>query len=81
MAFIEKMLAGGPGYSVTPSQGGASFKPVSSCDADIDVFQGVVTLLEDNVGDGYMIHLTHPLSDRPGNLVDLVVIALAGEDD
>ncbi len=81
MSFLAELLEGGQGYSVKMTGGGASFSPAGDTMADLDAFQEVVALLEDHEGEGYDIHIKHVSSDHGNGLVDLVLIALAGEDD
>ena len=78
MSFLEKLLEGGAGYTVTMTDGGVSFRPAGGSAADLDAFQEVVSRIEDHEGEGYDIHIKHETSERGKGLVDLVLIALAG---
>ncbi|MGZ8285356.1 MAG: hypothetical protein ACXW27_05985 [Allosphingosinicella sp.] len=81
MSFLEDLLEGGAGYTVKMADGGASFRPAGESDTNLDAFQEVVSRIEDHEGEGYDIHIKHVTSERGKGLVDLVLIALAGEDD
>lgn len=76
MSYIDELIDHGTNFQVRRGEGSASFTPVSGRDEDIDAFQGVVRELRRHEGDGYAIHLDHKLSDRGGNLVDLVVVTI-----
>ncbi len=76
MAFIEELLENGGNYIVQRSKGGASFSPVSGKDADIQSFQSLVRRLRERDGDGFEIFKEHPMSDRGGDLVDLVMVTI-----
>jgi len=79
MSYIEKLIEHGTNFKVKRGPGIASFGPVSSSDSDIDAFQGVVEELRRNEGDGYSIHLDHPMSDRGGAFIDLVLVVVDAE--
>lgn len=81
MSFLEELLEGGNGYVAKRAEGGASFRPAGATNAELDAFQEIVALLEDHEGEGYNIHIKHVSSDYGNGLVDLVMIALAGDDD
>ncbi len=81
MSFLEELLEGGAGYTVQMRGGGVSFRPAGDSNADLEAFQEVVSRIEDHEGEGYDIHIKHVTSERGNGLVDLVLIALAGEDD
>lgn len=76
MSYIDQLIENGTNFKVERKDGSASFRPVSGSDADVEAFQSVVRDLRAHQGDGYDIHLDHKLSDRPGNLVDLVLVTL-----
>ncbi|WP_066663336.1 MULTISPECIES: hypothetical protein [unclassified Sphingomonas] len=76
MAFIDELVEGGGNFIFTRSEGGGSLKPASGSDADLASFQNLVRRVQANEGDGYSIHLEHPCSDRPGNLIDLLVLQI-----
>jgi hypothetical protein len=76
MSYLDDLLAGGPGYSVKPTSGGATFKPVDGSDEALRRFQPVAAEIIENEGDDYEIFgRPHRSSDRPGNFIDLLVIA------
>lgn len=76
MAFIDELVEGGGNFIFTRSEGGGSLKPASGSDDDLASFQNLVRRVQANEGDGYYIHLEHPCSDRPGNLIDLLVLQI-----
>lgn len=76
MAFIDELVEGGGNFIFTRSEGGGSLKPASGSDADLASFQNLVRRVKANEGDGYSIHLEHACSDRPGNLIDLLVLQI-----
>ena len=76
MAFLEELLEGGSTYRVKGTEGGAVFQPISDNDDDLDAFQDIVGQIEDNVGDGYGVFLTHPVSTHGRNLIDRIVITI-----
>ncbi|ATY34328.1 hypothetical protein [Sphingomonas psychrotolerans] len=76
MSYIDDLIEHGTNFQVRRGDGSASFSPASGRDEDIEAFQGVVRELRRNEGDGYAIHIDHKLSDRGGNLVDLVVVTI-----
>jgi len=77
MSFLEEILQGGAGYVVEQRAGGASFRPASGSDEDLEAFQQIVRQLQGNSGDGYIVTITHPLSTRGGKIIDLVMIETA----
>lgn len=76
MAYIDDLISNGTNFEVQRKRGSASFRPVTSSDADLDAFQSVVRELRANDGAGYRVHLEHEVSDRGGELVDLVLVTL-----
>lgn len=76
MAFIDQLVEGGGNFIFTRSEGGGSLKPASGSDADLASFQDLVRRVKANDGDGFSIHLDHVCSDKPGNLVDLLVLRI-----
>jgi len=76
VAFIDELVEGGGNYIFKRTEGGASLSPASDRDADLASFQNLVRRVRANEGDGYSIHLEHVCSDRPGNLVDLIVLQI-----
>lgn len=74
MSYIDNLIANGTNFGVERKDGSASFRPASSAHADLDSFQSVVRDLRANEGDGYRIHLEHPVSDHGRDLVDLVLV-------
>jgi len=80
LAFIDELVEGGGNFVFTRTEGGASLAPASDRDGDLASFQNLVRRVRANEGDGYEIHLEHVSSDRPGNLVDLMVLTIEGVD-
>lgn len=76
MAFIDELVEGGGNFIFKRTEGGASLSPASDRDADLASFQNLVRRVRANEGDGYAIHLEHVCADRPGHLVDLVVLQI-----
>lgn len=76
MAYIDRLIENGTNFRVERKSDSVSFHPVGSSDADVDAFQSVVRDLEENEVDSYSIQLTHPVSDRGRNLIDLVLVTL-----
>lgn len=76
MAFIDEMSEGGGNFIFKRTEGGASLSPSSDRDVDLASFQNLVRRVRANEGDGYAIHLEHVCADRPGDLVDLIVLEL-----
>ena len=74
MSFLDDLLAGGPSYKMSTITDGASFRPSDESDEALEAFQSIVRRVRANEGDGYEVFQTHPCSDRPGNLIDLVLI-------
>ena len=76
MTFIDQLLEGGPNYIMERKTGSASFRPKTDAVADVENFQSVVRRIYENAGDGYSVFKEHASSDRPGNLVDLIILTL-----
>ncbi|MCW3847915.1 hypothetical protein OF829_11750 [Sphingomonas sp. LB-2] len=76
MAFIDDLQEGGGNFIFKRTEGGASLSPTSDRDADLTSFQNLVRRVRANEGDGYSIHLEHACADRPGGLIDLIVLAI-----
>lgn len=76
MAFIDELVEGGGNFIFNRTEGGASFSPSSERDADLASFQNLVRHVRAHAGDGYAIHLEHVCADRPGELVDLLVLQI-----
>ncbi|WP_066798593.1 hypothetical protein [Sphingomonas soli] len=76
MAFIDELVEGGGNFIFKQTDGGASLSPASDRDADLASFQNLVRRVRANAGDGYAIHLEHVCADRPGQLVDLMVLRI-----
>jgi len=76
LSYIDTLIADGTNFQVDRKPDSASFRPASSSAADLEAFQSVVRDLRTNRGAGYNIHLEHILSDRPGSLVDLVLVTI-----
>lgn len=77
MAFIDELLEGGGNFVFERIEGGASLAPASERASDFASFQNLVRRVRANEGDGYAIHLEHVSSDRPGELVDLLILTLS----
>ena len=78
MTYLDRLIENGTNFRVERKDGSASFRPAGNDDADLDAFQSVVRDLRDHAGDGYDVHLEHPVSDRGRDLVDLVLVTLHG---
>jgi hypothetical protein len=76
MAFIDDLLENGGNFIIKRSEGIASLRPASDTDADVESFQSVVRRVRANDGDGYSVMKEHVLSDRPGNMVDLLMLII-----
>lgn len=76
MSYIDNLIADGTNFRVERKDGSASFRPAGNSDADLDAFQSVVRDLRANEGDGYTIHIAHPVSDHGRGLIDLVLVTL-----
>jgi putative component of toxin-antitoxin plasmid stabilization module len=74
LSFIDSLIENGTNFRVDRKAESASFYPVGNSDADLDAFQSVVRDLRVNEGDGYQIHIAHPVSDRGHGLIDLVLV-------
>lgn len=76
MSYLHDLLAGGSGYKVKLTSGGATFSPVDGSEEALRRFQPVAAEIIQNEGDGYEIFgRPHRSSDRPGNFIDLLAIA------
>jgi hypothetical protein len=76
LAFIDELLEGGGNFVFERTDGGASLAPASERESDIVSFQNLVRRVRANQGNGYAIHLEHMSSERPGNLVELMILTL-----
>ena len=76
MSVIKRLLDGGPDHEVSLSKGGASLRPRGDTDAQLDAFQAIADEAIRHDGEGYTILLDHRSSDRPGNLIDLIIMQL-----
>lgn len=76
MSYIDTLIADGTHFRVDRKGGRVSFQPAGDSAADLDAFQSVVRNLRTNEGDGYAIHIEHPVSDHGHGLVDLVLVTL-----
>jgi hypothetical protein len=77
-SFLEGILEGGPRHHVVRRDDGASLRPIDDTEAALHAFQFLVDEVLRNDGDGYEVHLTHKCADRPGDLVDLVLLRIEG---
>ena len=76
LSYIDTLIANGTHFRVDRKDGSASFRPAGDSAADLDAFQSSVRNLRANEGDGYAIHIEHPVSDHGQGLVDLVLVTL-----
>lgn len=76
LSYIDTLIADGTHFRVDRKDGSASFRPAGDSAADLDAFQSVVRNLRANEGDGYAVHIEHPVSDHGQGLVDLVLVTL-----
>jgi hypothetical protein len=76
MTFISQLLEGGGNYIMERKTGSATFRPKSSAGADLEQFQSVVRRIRENEGDGYSVFKDYVSSNRPGNMVDLIMLTL-----
>ena len=77
MSYIDRLIEGGTNFRVECRDGSASFRPAGASDDELSRFQSVVRDLREHRGDGYDIHIEHEVNDRPGKLVDLVLVTIA----
>jgi len=75
LSFIDELFESGGNFVIKRTDGGASLAPASDRDADLESFQHTVRRVRAHAGDGYRVHLEHVASDRPGGLVDLLILA------
>lgn len=76
MAFINDLQEGGGNFIFKRTEDGASLSPASDSDAALASFQNLVRRVRAHAGDGYAIHLEHVCADRPGDLVDLMILTI-----
>lgn len=76
MSFIEDLLESGPNHKASLTSDGAAFKPVDASEKALVRFQSVASEIIENDGDGYEVFKTHKSNDRPGNLIDRVLVTL-----
>ena len=74
MAFIDELAEGGGNFIFERIEGGASLSPASDRDGDLASFQNLVRRVRASEGNGYAIHIEHVCTDRPGNLIDLMIL-------
>lgn len=77
--FLDDLLAGGPGYVVERTEGGASVKPISRSDADLIAFQPVADRVVRNNGDGYSIYNELRSSDHAVPYYLIFVLTIESE--
>lgn len=75
MTFLANLLAGGDCYEVKLSEETASLTTKNEADA-LDAFQRIADEVLRHAGEGYDVALTHQTSDRPGDLIDAMVLSL-----
>lgn len=76
MAFIDDLLESGGNFIIERSEGIASLRPASDANADLESFQTVVRRVRANDGDGFSVMKDHISSDRPGDMVDLLILTI-----
>jgi hypothetical protein len=76
VAFIDDLLESGGNFIIERSEGVASLRPAGDADADLESFQSVVRRVHANDGDGFSVMKDHVSSDRPGNMVDLLILTI-----
>lgn len=76
MRYIDRLIEDGTNFRVERRDGSASFRPAGASDDELERFQAVVRNLREHRGVGYDIHIEHAMSDRPGNLIDLVLVTI-----
>ena len=76
MSYIDRLIEDGTNFRVERRDGSASFRPAGASDDELERFQSVVRNLREHCGDGYDIHIEHKMSDRPGDLIDLVLVTI-----
>jgi hypothetical protein len=79
--FLEKLLAGGPGYVVEKTKNSAGLKPVSRSDQDLAAFQSTADAVFQNVGNGYSIVIDHFSDDHAERYCDNILIEFDQEGD
>ena len=75
MAFIERLLKGGPHYQVEQRDRAISLKPNSGSADDIQAFQAVLQEAYEHEGEGYSVILSHFENDVTG-LIDALLLQL-----
>lgn len=75
MAFIDELLESGGNFIVERTDDGASFRAISTRDADLQSFEALVRKLRGHDGEGYRIFGIHESSDAAPH-VDLVVVTI-----
>lgn len=76
MSYIDRLIEDGTNFRVERRDGSASFRPAGASDDELERFQSVVRDLREHRGDGYDIHIEHEMNDRPGKLIDLVLVTI-----
>lgn len=76
VAFIDDLLESGGNFIIQRSEGIASLRPAGDSDADLESFQSVVRRIRANDGDGFSVMKDHVSSDRPGDMVDLLILSI-----
>ena len=80
MSYIDELLESGGNFIAQRTEGGASFRPSTEKESDLESFQSVVRKLRQRDGDGFRIFREHVTSDRPHNVVDLVVVTIGAPE-
>lgn len=76
MAFIDDLLESGGAFVIERSEGIASLRPASDADAYLESFQSVMRRARANDDDGFSVMKDHVSSDRPGKMVDLLILTI-----
>lgn len=76
MSYIDRLIEDGTSFWVERRDGSASSRPAGASDDELERFQSVVRDLREQRGDGYDIHIEHEMNDRPGKLIDLVLVTI-----
>jgi len=76
MSYIDELLESGGNFIVQRTETGASFRPASEKESDLESFQSIVRKLRQRDGDGFRIVREHVTSDHPHDFVDLVLVTI-----
>lgn len=74
--FLERLIAGGPGYIANQTEGCISLRPAGDTVDALEAFQPTVDRVFENEGDGYSIcGEPHQSSEYPIDYYDLIVLS------